>query len=70
MKSLEEFKRIHAEGNPNLRLGQLFCNLYIKGSWPELYGANYEKAEKLIAQWLKDFMYEEELPPHVARSVR
>lgn len=35
------------------RLGQAFCNDFIKASWPELYyQEDYEKAMAMIVEWL------------------
>lgn len=40
--------------NKNLRLGQHFCNQFIRISWPELYNeTNDTIAKVLIIQWLK-----------------
>jgi hypothetical protein len=44
------------------RLGQWFCNKYVKQPWPELYYASDERAIPLIAQWLKDHHYDTCLP--------
>lgn len=56
--------------NPhNLRLGQQFCNMYIKGSWPELFYADDVMASSLILQWLSNNQYYYTLPPIIDRSV-
>ncbi|MND11991.1 hypothetical protein D3C87_504850 [compost metagenome] len=67
MHSLNKLKRQFAlkqqETGNQLRFGQFFCNCYIKESWPELYHSNAEIAEKLIAEWLVNHQYLDELPP-------
>jgi hypothetical protein len=71
-KAFNTFTAAHTEGNLQLqqqgfqplRLGQLFCFLYIKGSWPELFYEDREnRAAAKIEQWLTDNNYTEELPP-------
>jgi hypothetical protein len=48
---------------PHLRLGQFFCNLYIRESWPELYyEADDSKAAALICDWLERHQYTDSLP--------
>jgi hypothetical protein len=69
-KALERFKRVHEDTNSSprmkgatMRLGQLFCMLYIKGSWPELFHESSDaRAEAKIEKWLTDNQYTEELP--------
>lgn len=40
------------------RLGQAFCNDFIKGPWPELfYETDLKKAEAIIGKWLLDNHY-------------
>ena len=51
--------------NDGLRLGQRFVNMYIKGSWPELFYANDVVAYDMIQDWLDDHHYYFELPPVV-----
>jgi hypothetical protein len=48
----------------HLRLGQHFCNLFIKSPWPELYNEeDLARSTSLITQWLEDNQYYDELPP-------
>lgn len=48
----------------NQRVGQRFCNLFVKHAWPELfYQINPDAAAKMIDKWLTDHHYTEELPP-------
>ncbi|QBQ74789.1 hypothetical protein BcepSauron_409 [Burkholderia phage BcepSauron] len=58
MQFVSEHKRL----NDGLRMGQRFCNLYIKGSWPELFYADDLKAAPLIYDWLCAHQYYDELP--------
>jgi len=52
------------EARTHLRVGQHFCNLFIKNPWAELYHErDLEKTATLISQWLLDNQYYEELPP-------
>lgn len=62
----EKFTRLHATHSADgLRMGQRFCNMYIKASWPELYYCDDYNAFFLIYAWLHDHQYYEELPPVV-----
>lgn len=67
MYALEKIKKHHGKIQEKAayeyRLGQYFCNTYIKQSWPELFYANDEKAESLIRTWLEENCYTETLPP-------
>nr|DAH57286.1 MAG TPA: hypothetical protein [Caudoviricetes sp.] len=48
------------------RLGQAFCNDFIKQPWPELYyEEDVNKAETEIYYWLCDNQYIEQLPQKV-----
>lgn len=50
----------------NQRLGQWFCNNYIKGQWPELfYCTDTSEAEAMIQEWLEDHQYINQEPPKV-----
>lgn len=61
--------RASAKRAPTLRLGQYFCNTYIKGSWPELfYEKNDNKAAEMIRVWLADHSYTDSMPPVVGVS--
>lgn len=57
------------EGRPHLRLGQYFCNEYVKYSWPELYyEEDNRKAIRMITTYLTHYQYENELPAKVIRK--
>lgn len=69
-KSFGEFCRIHfQQKDQSVRLGQRFCNFYIKGQWPELfYEENEQKAAKMIQKWLADNCYFDSLPKKIKRD--
>lgn len=51
------------------RLGQAFCNDYIRSSWPELYYCEDEgKCVKMVTQWLNDCQYYGDLPAKAHRN--
>ncbi len=61
-----EFVSRHTQKNDGCRLGQRFCNDYIKYAWPELfYERDDGKASEMIWEWLKDHDYIESLPEKV-----
>lgn len=67
MKTLQKIQA--ARTSPSVRLGQYFCNTYIKGSWPELfYEEDEEKAAEIIRTWLVDHQYTDTMPPKVSIS--
>ena len=70
MKSHLKFYSLHNElKKDGLRMGQRFCNMFIKESWPDLfYQENERKAIKLIYQWLKEKHYYYELPTEIKRE--
>lgn len=69
MKSLQQIVRAHGQVKHNLRLGQYFCNTYIKESWPELYyEGDHEKAKAMIAEWLERHQYTEVRPQPILRT--
>ena len=51
-------------GRPHLRLGQFFCNKYLKDphAIPNLFNIHRDYAEVLITQWLIDNQYVDLLP--------
>lgn len=64
-KAFEEFKEMYARAHDaeHLRLGQYFCNLFIRESWPELYyEADDAEANALICEWLERHQYTDALP--------
>ena len=64
-KILRDFE-IEQQKVPSYRLGQHFCNMYIKGQWPELfYVEDRQKCLIMIEKWLKDNCYENDMPPIV-----
>jgi hypothetical protein len=64
--ALAKFKEMYAcdpKAQQHLRLGQLFCNLFIDEPWSELYyEADDAVAESLISGWLRDHQYTDTLP--------
>jgi hypothetical protein len=64
-KILRDFE-IEQQKVMSYRLGQHFCNMYIKGQWPELfYGEDRQKNLIMIEKWLKDNCYQNDMPPVV-----
>lgn len=61
-RSDELIRCLHAEKPSEQRLGQWFCNTYIKGSWPELFYADDEKAAAILASWFESHHYVDSLP--------
>lgn len=61
--------RFRKEGQESQRLGQFFCNTFIKDPWPELY---YEEDDiqslKMIESWLSSHHYLDTLPVTVKES--
>lgn len=46
-----------------IRMGQYFCNKYVKESWPQLfYCTDDEQSKQMIKEWLTRYCYESELP--------
>jgi hypothetical protein len=67
-KFVESYK-CDAEAQAHLRLGQYFCNTYIKESFPELYYESDDNvAAEIIEKWLADHQYTEELPEPIDRT--
>ena len=63
MQTLMIILRDHRVGYRNLRLGQYFCDRYIKSSWPDLfYCEDYAKCVHLISKWLEDNQYLDSMP--------
>ena len=63
MKALDHFVKIHKSMNDGQRLGQRFCNMFIKGAWPDLYyEENDAVAREMIRTWLSNHHYHDELP--------
>jgi len=49
-----------------IRLGQYFCNKYIRSNWPQLfYCQDDTRSIEMITQWLVDNCYENSLPDGV-----
>ena len=66
IKSLALFLKIHKEAKDKLRLGQRFCNMFIKEPMPELYyEENDDRAERIIYTYLFNLCYINELPQRV-----
>lgn len=66
-KSLVKFLKEHYKNEQNQRVGQKFCNLYVKTSWPDLYYASDEDAVQIINQWLYQHGYHDQLPERISR---
>lgn len=67
---LQQWINLHYKSTEadHLRLGQRFCNTFIKESWPELYyEANDAVAKSMIEVWLDRHQYYTELPPAIDR---
>ena len=48
-----------------IRLGQYFCNKYVKGQWPELfYCEDEDKCIDMVTQYLYDNCHTDELPEY------
>jgi hypothetical protein len=64
-----KFLSLHnARKQDKLRLGQRFCNMYVKESWPSLYYTEDETlAKALINGWLANYHYYNALPPEIKR---
>ena len=46
-----------------IRLGQYFCNKYVKGQWPELfYCEDEDKCIDIVTQYLYDTCHTDKLP--------
>lgn len=68
MNTLYRIRNLHASDGRRERLGQFFCNRYLKGceAVPGLfYEPDEEKAAAAISQWLRDHQYEDSLPPRI-----
>lgn len=60
---LQEMYACDFEAPQHLRLGQYFCNLFIRESWPALYyEADDAVASALIFEWLERHQYTDDLP--------
>ncbi len=51
-----------AKQNQHERIGQQFCNTYVRGSWPELFYADNDKAKTLIIEHLQSLHYWPDMP--------
>lgn len=64
--ALSQFVNNHNKNPECQRLGQHFCNVYIKGQWSELfYCEDPARSRDMINQWLVDHQYEDQLPQPV-----
>lgn len=68
-ETLYQFIAIHKSKKDGQRLGQRFVNMYIKGTWPELFYAHDIDATILIHQYLVDNSYLESLPTPLTEQV-
>lgn len=64
IKNFDDFVAYHfAHVEDGLRLGQRFCNLYIKEPWPSLYYCeSVNTAKEMIWEWLCNHSYDESFP--------
>lgn len=67
-KAFVEFCTLHYKDPQHQRLGQHFYNLYLKGDpWPKLFYGKDEDTRFLIANWLDQHHYFDELPTVIER---
>lgn len=65
-KALSAYIEEHNAANDGIRLGQRFCNDFIRYSWPTLfYSENQQRSIAIIESWLADLCYMETLPPKI-----
>jgi len=63
MQSLKFLMSEYYKENRHERLGQYFCNRYIKQAWPELFHErDASAAADMIEKWLVDNQYTDTLP--------
>ena len=68
-QAFERYLKQHREANDGIRLGQRFCNDFIKGPWPKLFYAEQEyDCVGIILGWLESHHYFNEMPPKVIRE--
>ena len=66
MNSLSLLVKEWQEESREERLGQYFCNRYIKKPWPELFYCNsFSRALAIISKWLEDNHYTDVLPDRI-----
>lgn len=68
-KAFIDFLSFHYKDRKGMRLGQHFCNLYIKKKWPELFYGEDKQTCFLIQDWLNENGYVEELPQPLTLGV-
>lgn len=60
------FNRFKKEGTKGERIGQFFCDRFLKEPWSELYHEDDQgKAVQMIEAWLASHHYIDSLPPVV-----
>lgn len=65
-KALSAYIEEHNAANDGIRLGQRFCNDFVRYSWPALfYSENQQRSIAIIESWLADLCYMETLPPKI-----
>lgn len=70
-KALQRYIQRHNATNDGIRLGQRFCNDFIKSSWPELfYATDTQRCVSMIETWLAEHHYQDTLPTKVDWSNR
>lgn len=63
MTIVEWFNHYWEKRSKYERLGQAFCNDYIRHSWPELYYCtDVCKCQTIIENWLYEYQYYKDMP--------
>ena len=69
LKSVWLLMQLYKKEGGNQRLGQFFCNKYVKYSWPELfYEEQTDVAIRRITVYLTHLQYIYELPPELPQQ--
>lgn len=69
MGSIDQLEKEYKAEGAHQRLGQFFCNKYVKYSWPELfYEEDPSKAVKAITIYLTHYQYIDTLPLPIKRG--
>jgi len=66
MQSLKLLMDDYCKENRHERLGQYFCNRYIKQPWPELFHeTDTPTAANMIEEWLANNQYTDTMPQKI-----
>ena len=69
LESIRQLLKLYKEQGKHQRLGQFFCNNYVKYSWPELfYEEDRDVAIRRITTYLEHYQYTDVLPPILPRQ--